>query len=118
MLVLLYLLSAYLLLPLLWEAYASRRPSFDDNPRVTETGDGHPGDPLKVALIGTQAEIEAAMKAAKWSPAAALGLRSDLKIIESTILSRPDDDAPVSNLYLFGRKEDLAFEQPVGDNPR
>jgi hypothetical protein len=118
MLVLLYLLAAYLLLPFIWEAYADRRPSFDDNPRVTETSDGHPGDPLNVALIGTQAEIEAIMKAAKWFPAAALGLRSDLKIAESTILSRPDDDAPVSNLYLFGRKEDLAFEQPVGDNPR
>ena len=24
----------------------------------------------------------------------------------------------MSNLFLFGRKEDLAFEQPVGDNPR
>jgi hypothetical protein len=24
----------------------------------------------------------------------------------------------VSNLYLFGRKQDLAFEQPVGNNPR
>ncbi len=31
---------------------------------------------------------------------------------------RPYDDAPVSSLYLWGRKEDLAFEQPVGDNPR
>jgi len=28
------------------------------------------------------------------------------------------DQAPVSNLFLFGRKQDLAFEQPVGDNPR
>ncbi|HVC97169.1 MAG TPA: LssY C-terminal domain-containing protein, partial [Pirellulales bacterium] len=27
-------------------------------------------------------------------------------------------DAPVSNLFLWGRKEDLAFEQPVGDDPR
>ena len=24
----------------------------------------------------------------------------------------------MTNLYLFGRKEDLAFEQPVGDSPR
>ena len=24
----------------------------------------------------------------------------------------------MSNLFLFGRKEDLAFEQPVGGNPR
>src|SRR5437868_5592951 len=33
-------------------------------------------------------------------------------------LRRPYDGAPVSSLYLFGRKEDLAFEQPVGDDPR
>jgi hypothetical protein len=58
------------------------------------------------------------MKTAGWYPAAALGLRSDLKIAEDTVLSRPDVEAPVSRLYLFGRVEDLAFEQPVGENPR
>ena len=30
------------------------------------------------------------------------------------LLDRPDPDAPVSPLYLFGRKQDLAFEQEVG----
>jgi hypothetical protein len=45
-------------------------------------------------------------------------LRSDIRIAEGTVLSRPDVDAPVSSLYLFDRKQDLAFEQPVGDNPR
>jgi hypothetical protein len=30
------------------------------------------------------------------------------------VLDRPDLDAPVSPLYLFGRKQDLAFEQEVG----
>jgi hypothetical protein len=45
-------------------------------------------------------------------------LRSDIKIAADTVLSRSDDEAPVSSLFLFGRKEDLAFEQPVGDNPR
>lgn len=82
------------------------------------TSDGHPGDPLNVALIGTKEQVETIMKAAKWYSAAALGLRSDLAIATDSVLSRPDDEAPVSNLYLFGRKEDLAFEQPVGDNPR
>ena len=43
----LYLLAAYVLIPLGWEAYAHRHPSFDDNPRITQTGDGHPGDPLE-----------------------------------------------------------------------
>lgn len=114
----LYLLVAYVLIPFGTERYAHRHPSFDDNPRITKTGDGHPGDPLNVALIGTKDQIVAIMHAAKWDPAAALGIRSDIAIGVDTVLSRPDDEAPVSNLFLFGRKEDLAFEQPVGDNPR
>ncbi len=113
-----YLLLAYVIVPFAWERYAHRHPSFDDNPRITRTGDDHPGDPLNVAILGTEDELKSVMQLAKWSPAAALGLRSDLKIGTDTILSRPDDDAPVSSLYLFGRKEDLAFEQSVGDNPR
>jgi hypothetical protein len=92
--------------------------AFDSDPRITQTSDHHPGDPLNVALIGTQPQLEAIMHAAKWFPAAALGIKSDLKIAADTVLSRADPEAPVSNLYLFGRKEDLAFEQPVGDNPR
>jgi hypothetical protein len=113
-----YLLGAYIVIPLLWEEYASRHPSYDDNPRITQTSDHHPGDPLNVSLIGTEAQIDAIMKAAGWIAPAALGIKSDLKIAEDTILSRPDVNAPVSNLYLFGRKEDIAFEQQVGDNPR
>jgi hypothetical protein len=114
----LYLLAAYVVVPAGWELYAHRRPSFDDNPRITQTGDGHPGDPLNVSLVGDKEGVEQIMKAAGWYPAAALGLRSDLKIAADTVLSRPDDEAPVSRLYLFGRVEDLAFEQPVGNNPR
>jgi hypothetical protein len=113
-----YLAVAYLIIPMLWKRYEKLHPQFDDHPRVTETGDGHPGDPLNVALVGSKEEIERMMKAAGWYPAAALGLRSDLRIADDTVLSRPDDEAPVSSLFLFGRKEDLAFEQPVGDNPR
>ena len=41
-----------------------------------------------------------------------------MRIVADSVLSRPDDDAPVSDLYLFGRKQDLAFERPIGDNPR
>jgi hypothetical protein len=99
-------------------AYAHHRPTFDDDPRITTTGDDHPGDPINVALVGEPAQLEAIMKRAGWFSAAKLGLRSDLEIAGDTILSRPDDEAPVSRLYLFGRVEDFAFEQPVGDNPR
>ena len=33
-------------------------------------------------------------------------------------LRQPDDDAPVSALFLDGRKQDFAFELPVGNSPR
>ena len=71
-----------------------------------------------MALIGSETDVKTIMAAARWYAAHALGLRSDLQIAVDTVLKRPDDEAPVSSLYLFGRKEDLAFEQPVGDSPR
>jgi hypothetical protein len=117
-LLLAWLLIAYFLLPLGWKWYARRHPTFDDSPRITETSDRHPGDPLNVALIGSEEQLKNAMHAAKWDLAASLSLKSDLRIAADTVLSRPDPEAPVSSLFLFGRKEDLAFEQPVGDNPR
>jgi len=58
------------------------------------------------------------MLAANWYPADPLTLRSCLRIASATVLKRKYDDAPVSNLYLFGRKQDLAFEKPVGNDPR
>ena len=115
---LVWLFAAYLLAPEGWKFYANRHPAIDESPRITETSDHHPGDPLNVALVGTREQLDAIMKAASWYPAAALGIKSDLKIAADTVLSRPDVEAPVSSLYLFGRKEDAAFEQPVGDNPR
>jgi hypothetical protein len=113
-----YALIAYVVLPLLWLRYEHRHPAFDETPGVTVTSDDHPGDPINVALIGSEADLQRIMLAAKWFPADALGLRSDLKIAADTLLKQPYDDAPVSSLYLWGRKEDLAFEQPVGNDPR
>jgi hypothetical protein len=45
-------------------------------------------------------------------------LRSSLRTVADTVFRRPYPTAPVSNLYLWQRKEDLAFEQPVGKDPR
>ena len=112
-----YLIAVYLMIPALWKRYTEHHPSYDV-PNITETASGIPGDPLNVSLIGTEAELKRIMQAAKWYPAQPLGVRSDLRIAEDTVLDRPYDDAPVSSLYLFGRKEDLAFEQPVGNDPR
>src|SRR5262249_30240196 len=87
-------------------------------PRITHTKDGIPGDPLNFALIGTQKQLMKIMVAAKWLPSDPLTLRSCLEIAEATVLERPYVTAPVSNLYLFGRKQDFAFERAVGNAPR
>lgn len=122
-LLLAWFLLAYFLLPTLWKGYVHLRPSYDNIPNITFTSDGHPGDPLNVSLIGTQAEVQAIFHAAGWYPADPLGLRSDLRIAADTVLKRPYDEAPVSRLFLRGpdgklHKEDLAFEKPVGDDPK
>ncbi|MEZ6097818.1 MAG: LssY C-terminal domain-containing protein [Pirellulaceae bacterium] len=114
----LYLCVAYLIAPDVWKHYTRHHPSFDDNPRITQTSDGHPGDPLNVGLIGTETEVREVVQSAGWHFADRLSMKDDLKIGTDTILKRSYDDAPVSNLFLFGRKEDLAFEQPVGGSPR
>ncbi|MCI0366131.1 MAG: LssY C-terminal domain-containing protein [Phycisphaerales bacterium] len=113
-----YAAAAYIILPNLWKRYAHRHPSLEDIPNITYAADGIPGDPLNVALIGTKAELIKIMLAGGWHPADLLSLRSCLEIAEATVFKRPYQDAPVSSLYLFGRREDLAFEQLVGDDPR
>jgi hypothetical protein len=117
-LVVAYLAAAYVVAPAAWKRYVRRHPAFADVPDVTHTGSGIPGDPVNVCLIGTKAEVLRIMVAAKWYPADPLTLRSCLEIAEATVFKRRYDDAPVSSLYLFGRREDLAFEQPVGRDPR
>jgi len=116
--ILIWLVIAYFLVPEIWKRYVHRHPSLEDVPGVTFTADGIPADPINVALIGTRAEVMKIMLAAKWYPADKLTLRSSLEIAEASVLKREYDDAPVSSEFLFGRKQDLAFEQAVGNNPR
>jgi LssY C-terminus len=113
-----YLIVAYVVLPLFWMGYTRDHPSLADIPHITHTADGIPGDPLNVSLIGTEIDVKRIMRAAQWYPADPLSLRSRLEIASAAVFEHPYDDAPVSNLYLWGRKEDLAFEQPVGNDPR
>ena len=55
-----YLVVAYLLLPLLWRHHEKRHPALADAPELTHTASGIPGDPLNVALVGTEEEVHLA----------------------------------------------------------
>ena len=108
-----YLLMAYVVLPALWTHY-EHQPGLRGRPMTTVTGQGIPGDPLNVGLVGSKAEIVKALRRAGWYPADPITLRTSMEIAESVLFHRSYPDAPVSNLFYDGRQQDLAFEKPVG----
>ncbi|MET0597297.1 MAG: LssY C-terminal domain-containing protein [Mesorhizobium sp.] len=114
LLTVIYLLAAYLLLPGLWTWF------YDDHPvdagMLTTTPQGIPGDPINVGLVGSREEILHAFAEAGWDPADAITIKSSVEIGLSVVLDRPDLDAPVSTLLYEGRRQDLAFEKPVGSS--
>jgi hypothetical protein len=65
-------------------------------------------------LVGAKEDVVCAMHAAGWYPADPITFRTSLEIIGSVVFDRPYSDAPVSNLYYQGRREDMAFEKPHG----
>ncbi len=83
----------------------------------TRTSDGLLGDPVNVALRGTEAQLHAAMTAARWTRADRLDLRSGLAIVRSTLRRRSYPSAPVSPLHLFDRRQDFAYERQVAGTP-
>jgi LssY C-terminus len=108
-----YILLAYVALPLLWTHHEHQK-GLAGLDMVTRTAQGIPGDPINVGLIGEASDILCAMHTAGWYPADPITLKSSIEIVGSVLLDRPYKDAPVSNLYYLGRREDFAFEKPVG----
>jgi len=109
----LYVLLAYILLPSTWQHYEHQK-KLATLAMVTRTHDGIPGDPINVGLVGSKADVLCAMKAASWYPADPITLRSSIEIAGSVLLDMRYRGAPVSHLFYEGRRQDLAFEKPVG----
>jgi len=93
-------------------------PTLAGLPKTAFSRKGVPADPLTVGLIGTRDEVERSLKAAGWYPADPHTIGSDLEIAASAALGFRYADAPVSGMVLWGRKQDLAYEQPVRGGAR
>lgn len=83
----------------------------------TRTADGLLGDPVNLALRGSEGQLHRAMAAAGWKRADEITLRSVWLIIVATLTRRSYPHAPVSPLFLFGRRQDFAYQQEVDGNP-
>jgi hypothetical protein len=112
-----YAVGAYIILPRavrmgLKILQRKRVPSF------TITGDGLPGDPVNLVLVGTLGQLRAAFAAAGWSDADRLGLASSWRMARAFVFNSPYPTAPFSTLYLFGRGQDIGFQKAIDDSPR
>lgn len=107
-----YVIAAYLLIPALIRAWRILRPP-EHLPLYCVTPDGFASDPLNIGVVATRRQLIQAMEQAGWYQADPHTPRNILKELVSIVLGRPYPTMPVSSLYLFGRKQDLAFEIPV-----
>lgn len=86
--------------------------NFADIPRRVSdvpSGEGHPGDMVNFALIGTQEQVEAAFKAAGWVAVDKSVEDAILNGLLKTLGHEAYTAMPMSTLYLFGRPQDLSF---------
>lgn len=87
-------------------------------PSYTITGDGLPGDPVNVAIVGTLRELRAAFARLGWPEADRLSLASSWGMIRAFVFNSPYPTAPFSTLYLFGRGQDIGFQRTIDNSPR
>ena len=82
-------------------------------PQRVQSKSKKPGDPLNLIIVGSLEQILAAFKQAGWSEAGKLGTKSAVGTVRAMASDNGYENAPVSQLYLFGRVEDLAFEKAL-----
>ena len=87
-------------------------------PRYTLTGDGLPGDPVNLALIGTKQQLHSAFAVAGWTVADRLDVASSWRMVRAFVFNSPYPTAPFSTLYLFGRGQDIGFQKAIDNSPR
>ena len=87
-------------------------------PSYTVTGDGLPGDPVNIALVGTLQQLRVAFASLGWSEADRLSLASSWGMIRAFVFNRSYPTAPFSTLYLFGRGQDIGFQKAIDNSPR
>ncbi|HEY1037745.1 MAG TPA: LssY C-terminal domain-containing protein [Candidatus Paceibacterota bacterium] len=112
-----YFVSAYVFLP---KAIHAGTVIFRSGriPRYSRTPDGLSADPVNIILFGTKASLEKTFEGMGWSEADRLNAKSSWKMAKAFARNMPYPKAPFSPLYLFGKIQDIGFQEPIGNSPR
>lgn len=116
-LLLLWIVTAYITLPRVHRFMTKRYlPNYYVG-RV-RSGSGLLADPINLAFFGSEKSIHTSFASAGWSIADPLSVSTFVQTIISTVLNSSYENAPVGNMYLFGRQQDFAYQLQVGGSPR
>jgi hypothetical protein len=90
---------------------ATLRKSIDGLPRRVHDRFNNQGDMVNFVLIGTEQQVQSALKAATWHLADRDDKLAVLNAIEQTYQSEDYLAMPMSTLYLFDRPQDFGYEE-------
>src|SRR6266851_6253517 len=89
--------------------------NFPAYPKITHTQSGAAGDPINLVFVGSKDQITRSFQQAGWLIPDPITPQTSAKIAADSLAHKSYPTAPVSNLYVFGRVQDLAFEKPTND---
>lgn len=69
------------------------------------------GDPLNIAIVGSGEEVVSALVSSGWDFTESINFNSIKRLIDATLSGKSFKTAPVSALYAFGRKQDIALQR-------
>ena len=111
-----YCIMAYGIIPALFRLYHFI-VEHDHIPLYATYGDGWASDPVNIAIVTRdRRHLRRAMQQAGWYEADPHSLKNNIREVFSIVFNKPYPNAPLSHLYLFNRKHDIAFEIPTNDN--
>lgn len=88
-------------------------------PTRTIAADGWAIDTINLVIVArSEKDFIWAMQKAGWFMADERTFKTSLQMIYAVLLNKPYLTAPFGTYYVFGRKQDLGFQIPVGKSPR
>jgi hypothetical protein len=108
----LFVLLASLIACIRWYPYPF---DFSTYPTISHTKSGAAGDPINVLFVGRKDQIMQSFHRAGWLIPDPITTQSSMRIAMDSLAHRRYPTAPISNLYIYGRVQDLAFEKPTSD---
>ncbi len=78
---------------------------------VTDAQGSRYGDPLNVVIVGNAEDVMHSLSRSDWSFTHRISAETVRRLIAAAIEGEGYAVAPVSNLYVFGRKQDIALQR-------